>query len=79
MEWPHFCITIIFSVQYCKYLKKLKKYFCFFFAGVSDFEYTPECIIFDLLNISLYHGWLVDPQVNAIEYRPIFMCSLSFY
>lgn len=31
------------------------------FTGVRDFEYTPECIIFDLLNISLYHGWLVDP------------------
>jgi len=32
------------------------------FTGVQDFEYTPECIIFDLLNIPLYHGWLVDPQ-----------------
>ncbi|KAK3102027.1 hypothetical protein FSP39_008212 [Pinctada imbricata] len=32
------------------------------FTGVRDFEYTPECIIFDLLVISLYHGWLVDPQ-----------------
>ncbi|XP_051778734.1 ubiquitin carboxyl-terminal hydrolase MINDY-1 isoform X2 [Erpetoichthys calabaricus] len=40
------------------------------FTGVSDFEYTPECIVFDLLNIPLYHGWLVDPQsqdtVNAV-------------
>ncbi|NWR81776.1 MINY1 hydrolase, partial [Centropus unirufus] len=34
------------------------------FTGVSDFEYTPECIIFDLLNVPLYHGWLVDPQVS---------------
>lgn len=32
------------------------------FTGVADFEYTPECIIFDLLEIGLYHGWLVDPQ-----------------
>uniref|UniRef100_A0A8C3K792 Ubiquitin carboxyl-terminal hydrolase n=1 Tax=Calidris pygmaea TaxID=425635 RepID=A0A8C3K792_9CHAR len=32
------------------------------FTGVSDFEYTPECIVFDLLNVPLYHGWLVDPQ-----------------
>ncbi|KAK7874555.1 hypothetical protein R5R35_013126 [Gryllus longicercus] len=32
------------------------------FTGVQHFEYTPECIIFDLLNIPLYHGWLVDPQ-----------------
>jgi len=34
----------------------------FNFHRVQDFEYTPECIIFDLLNIPLYHGWLVDPQ-----------------
>ncbi|XP_060614033.2 ubiquitin carboxyl-terminal hydrolase MINDY-1 [Anolis sagrei] len=34
------------------------------FTGVSDFEYTPECIVFDLLNIPLYHGWLVDPQIR---------------
>lgn len=36
------------------------------FTGVSDFEYTPECIVFDLLNIPLYHGWLVDPQVSPL-------------
>lgn len=35
------------------------------FTGVSDFEYTPECSIFDLLGIPLYHGWLVDPQVRT--------------
>jgi len=33
---------------------------------VSDFEFTPECIVFDLLSIGLYHGWLVDPQNNEI-------------
>ncbi|XP_010192274.1 PREDICTED: protein FAM63A-like, partial [Mesitornis unicolor] len=32
------------------------------FTGVADFEYTPECIVFDLLNVPLYHGWLVDLQ-----------------
>ncbi|XP_067878863.1 ubiquitin carboxyl-terminal hydrolase MINDY-1 isoform X2 [Heterodontus francisci] len=32
------------------------------FTGVADFEYTPECIVFDLLDVPLYHGWLVDPQ-----------------
>ncbi|XP_008046687.1 ubiquitin carboxyl-terminal hydrolase MINDY-1 [Carlito syrichta] len=40
------------------------------FTGVSDFEYTPECSVFDLLGIPMYHGWLVDPQspeaVNAV-------------
>nr|ACO15597.1 YPL191C [Caligus clemensi] len=32
------------------------------FTGVRHFEYTKEVLPFDLLNISLYHGWLVDPQ-----------------
>nr|XP_040053155.1 ubiquitin carboxyl-terminal hydrolase MINDY-2 isoform X3 [Gasterosteus aculeatus aculeatus] len=34
------------------------------FTGVRVFEYTPECIVFDLLDIPLYHGWLVDPQMD---------------
>ncbi|EDO33166.1 predicted protein, partial [Nematostella vectensis] len=32
------------------------------FTGVGDFEFTPECIVFDLLAVRLLHGWLVDPQ-----------------
>uniref|UniRef100_A0A7N0RBH3 MINDY deubiquitinase domain-containing protein n=1 Tax=Kalanchoe fedtschenkoi TaxID=63787 RepID=A0A7N0RBH3_KALFE len=40
------------------------------FTGIRDFEFTPECAIFDLLDIPLYHGWIVDPQdqetANAI-------------
>eukprot|EP00898_Chlorokybus_atmophyticus_P003953 jgi/Chlat1/4559/Chrsp29S00340 len=32
------------------------------FQRINDFEFTPEVAIFDLLNISLVHGWLVDPQ-----------------
>ncbi|XP_036359134.1 dentin sialophosphoprotein isoform X2 [Octopus sinensis] len=36
------------------------------FKGVQDFEITPEYIIFDLLGISLYHGWLVDPQSHEV-------------
>ncbi len=32
------------------------------FCGVSKFEFTSELVIFDLLSIPLYHGWLVDPQ-----------------
>jgi hypothetical protein len=30
---------------------------------IGDFEFTRECAIFDLLDIPLYHGWIVDPQV----------------
>lgn len=36
------------------------------FTGVRDFEYTPECIIFDLLRVPLFHGWLVDPQEKEV-------------
>ncbi|KAF3448465.1 hypothetical protein FNV43_RR09178 [Rhamnella rubrinervis] len=40
------------------------------FKRIDDFEFTPECAIFDLLDIPLYHGWIVDPQdydtANAI-------------
>lgn len=36
------------------------------FTGVRDFEYTPECIIFDLLRVPLFHGWLVDPQAPEV-------------
>ena len=36
------------------------------FTGVGDFEYTEDSLIFDLLDISLYHGWLVDPQTTEV-------------
>ncbi|KAK2976794.1 hypothetical protein RJ640_027190 [Escallonia rubra] len=40
------------------------------FRRIDDFEFTRECAIFDLLDIPLYHGWIVDPQdvdtVNAV-------------
>jgi len=36
------------------------------FTGISDFEFTPELLIFDVLNINLYHGWLVDPQTEDV-------------
>ncbi|CAL0314276.1 unnamed protein product [Lupinus luteus] len=29
---------------------------------IGDFEFTQECTIFDLLDIPLCHGWIVDPQ-----------------
>lgn len=37
------------------------------FSGITDFEYTPECIIFDLLRIPLYHGWLIDPDLTELQ------------
>lgn len=37
------------------------------FTGITDFEYTPECIIFDLLRIPLYHGWLIDSELIELQ------------
>lgn len=37
------------------------------FTGITDFEYTPECIIFDLLRIPLFHGWLIDPDLFELK------------
>ena len=34
------------------------------FHDVKGFEFTDEIAIFDLMDISLVHGWLVDPQVR---------------
>lgn len=35
------------------------------FDSIRGFEFTRETAIFDLLDIRLVHGWLVDPQVLA--------------
>uniref|UniRef100_A0A0D6QZZ5 MINDY deubiquitinase domain-containing protein n=1 Tax=Araucaria cunninghamii TaxID=56994 RepID=A0A0D6QZZ5_ARACU len=32
------------------------------FRHIHDFEFTPECAIFDLLDIGLVHGWIIDPE-----------------
>nr|XP_057945381.1 ubiquitin carboxyl-terminal hydrolase MINDY-2 isoform X2 [Doryrhamphus excisus] len=46
------------------------------FTGVRVFEYTPECIVFDLLDIPLFHGWLVDPQIHDIV-KAVGNCSYN--
>lgn len=35
------------------------------FCGPTDFEYTQELAVFDLLDISLFHGWIVSKQDEA--------------
>ncbi|XP_019189125.1 PREDICTED: ubiquitin carboxyl-terminal hydrolase MINDY-1-like [Ipomoea nil] len=32
------------------------------FERIGDFEFTRECAIFNMLDIPLYHGWIVDPK-----------------
>ncbi|CAI4229591.1 unnamed protein product [Auanema sp. JU1783] len=38
------------------------------FSGVSTFEYTPAVALFDLLNIPLYHTWVVEPGSGFEEH-----------
>lgn len=33
------------------------------FDGIRSFEFTDEVAMFDLMDIGLVHGWLVDPAV----------------
>ncbi|KAG7391564.1 hypothetical protein PHYBOEH_006648 [Phytophthora boehmeriae] len=32
------------------------------FHNITDFEYTVACAVFDMLDIALVHGWLLDQQ-----------------
>ena len=36
------------------------------FYAVDAFEFTKEIEVFELLKVPLYHGWLVDPQEEAV-------------
>ncbi|PPR97187.1 hypothetical protein GOBAR_AA23481 [Gossypium barbadense] len=45
------------------------------FRRIDDFEFTPECAIFDLLDIPLYHGWIVDPQTDGINQNSSYVKS----
>lgn len=31
-------------------------------SRITDFEYTVACAVFDMLDIALVHGWLLDEQ-----------------
>mmetsp|Transcript_10256 Transcript_10256/g.33889 ORF Transcript_10256/g.33889 Transcript_10256/m.33889 type:complete len:551 (+) Transcript_10256:107-1759(+) len=35
------------------------------FNAVDAFEYSEDLLLFDLLNVRLLHGWLLDPQDRA--------------
>ena len=37
------------------------------FNSVEGFEYTPELSLFDLAQVSLVHGWVVDPQDTILS------------
>mmetsp|Transcript_4420 Transcript_4420/g.12388 ORF Transcript_4420/g.12388 Transcript_4420/m.12388 type:complete len:378 (+) Transcript_4420:142-1275(+) len=37
------------------------------FSEVHKFEFTSECLVFDVLDIRLVHGWIIDPQEDAAK------------
>jgi len=39
------------------------------FSGISHFEFNDYVSIFDMLDVNLFHGWLVDPQ--AADTAPV--------
>ena len=47
------------------------------FASIGAFEFTKDIAIFDLLDIRLVHGWLVDPQVRSSFYLLAHALTLS--
>ncbi|KAF9611341.1 hypothetical protein IFM89_030130 [Coptis chinensis] len=50
------------------------------FRKMDDFEFTRECAIFDLLDIPLYHGWIVDPQPSGLSaFSTAFLWNFSGY
>ena len=49
---------------------------CEAWCSVQDFEFTPELQLFDLFNITLFHGWVLDPQVScAVFMRNTAVCG----
>jgi hypothetical protein len=46
------------------------------YDSVKGFEFTSETVIFDLLNVPLYHGWLPDPQ-DTTTYSIVRGCSYN--
>ena len=53
------CILVVFPLD--------NNYYLF---SVSGFEFTSESGLFDLLDVALYHGWVVDPQ-DEVTYKVV--------
>ena len=55
-------LSLLFAIQLQTGLDVNVRY-----DSVKGFEFTSEIVIFDLLNVPLYHGWLPDPQVHTVH------------
>ena len=38
------------------------------FNSIRGFEFTQETVIFDLLDVRLLHGWLVNPEAGLLTF-----------
>ncbi|KII65785.1 hypothetical protein RF11_10304 [Thelohanellus kitauei] len=47
-----------------------------YFSGVSKFEYTKEIGLLDILDLRLYHGWIIDPNETEL-YEQCGKCSYN--
>ncbi|KII65787.1 hypothetical protein RF11_10306 [Thelohanellus kitauei] len=47
-----------------------------YFSGVSKFEYTKEIGLLDLLDLRLYHGWIMNPNETEL-YELCGKCSYN--
>ncbi|KII75110.1 hypothetical protein RF11_04201 [Thelohanellus kitauei] len=47
-----------------------------YFSGVSKFEYSKEIGLLDLLDLRLYHGWIMDSNENEL-YEHCGKCSYN--
>lgn len=58
----HKCVflSVLFSCAKSMFLEMLM--FRCPFIRITDFEYTVACAVFDMLDIALVHGWLLDDQ-----------------
>ena len=41
------------------------------FTDVTDFEYTAELAVFDMLNVNLFHGWVAEPSDDGETLKAI--------
>jgi hypothetical protein len=47
--------------------ENILSYLIFLLFSVDKFEFTRECIVFDLLRMQLFHGWVIDPQDKQLQ------------
>lgn len=74
IKFRRFILLLSFSSSILLKITSCPNHDCLLCFRIDDFEFTPECAIFDLLDIPLYHGWIVDPQVHHFFFHTLYEC-----